>query len=180
MDRDGQPAARFNGARNKRKALNALLGLLSGLAADRRLRPEEAVLLDAWLREQQFLRGDADVTDILDATGDVLAAGEVSADGLEDLLGLVDTVLQYRTPDLEGQTDLANHLLGLVQGITADRALHDLEISHLNYWLARCGAADDWPFGILRKRMAAVLKDGVVTHDERAEGILPLLMVGAG
>lgn len=174
LDRDGQPLAGFNRGRNKRKALAALVGLLSGIAADRRLVPEEAVLLDTWLREHEALRGDPDVVDILDLTGDILADGVVTAEELDDLLGLVDTVLEYRAADIATPTDLSNQLQGLVKGITADRRLHDLEIVQLNGWLEVAGEEDRWPFNLLRRRVEMVLADGVVDAEERVD-LLALL-----
>lgn len=59
-------------------------------------------------------------------------------------------------------------LLGIAQGLLADRRLNDAEIGYLDDWLARHADTLDAGLGrVLHKRVLAVLADGVITEPER-------------
>lgn len=175
LDKDGQPSTNINYHHNVEKALDALFGVLSGIVADRSINEQEAVLLDAWLRENESLHDDPDVFDIMDATKDILSDGLVSADELKDLKGVVDTVLEYRLDLFPDQRQMTNHLLGLARGLTADSQLNDKEIKTLHRWLKKAWPLHSrWPANILIPRLREVLADGVVTETERTD-LLALL-----
>lgn len=60
-------------------------------------------------------------------------------------------------------------LMGMVTGIVADEALHDLEVQLLNTWLTennRC--AEEWPGSAIASQLRLVLADGVITAEERS------------
>lgn len=59
-------------------------------------------------------------------------------------------------------------LLGITQGILADRHLSDQEISFLNDWLtANDVIATAWPGDVVYARVRAALADGVISDAER-------------
>lgn len=172
LDEHGQPlATALNHSRNRRKALATLLGLCDGLVADRRFNDQELGYLDLWLRDQEALRNDADVIDILDLTGDILADGIVTADELEDLKGLLQTVVEGRlTEEEQEETQALNRLNGIVRGITADGVLHEREVHRLERWIANHRElARRWPADVIANRVESILADGVVTEEERKE-----------
>ncbi|MDM0109829.1 NAD-dependent DNA ligase [Variovorax sp. J22R24] len=60
-------------------------------------------------------------------------------------------------------------LVGIVQGLLADKALNDDEIHFLNGWLH--GAQDvalSWPGNVIHAQVQSALADGIVTAEERA------------
>lgn len=61
-------------------------------------------------------------------------------------------------------------LIGLCRGILADAELRDSEIVTLNDWLDRYGVMlPEWPGQVLARRVRAVLQDGVIEPEERAD-----------
>ena len=59
-------------------------------------------------------------------------------------------------------------LLGVAQGVLADRHLNDAEIHFLREWLRQSESiATAWPGNVVHARVRSVLEDGVVTEPER-------------
>jgi NAD-dependent DNA ligase len=61
------------------------------------------------------------------------------------------------------------HMIGLVTGIIADRALHDMEIKLLRTWLDEHSiVTQTWPGFVVARKIEEVVADGVVTDAERS------------
>jgi len=173
LDAHGQPLNRgLSWSRNKKKSLEALLGILAGLTADRRLDERELLVLDTWLREQEFLQNDPDVVDLLDCTSQILRDGVVTDDELEDAKELILTVLEYRSEPHERLRDAVNNLLGAIHGVVANRHLVDEEIYVLRRWLSETldgELVETWPGNLLHQRIESVMADGIITIEERQD-----------
>ena len=62
-----------------------------------------------------------------------------------------------------------NNLLGICSGLVCDGKLNDDEISYLRTWLLdNTELAGVWPGSIIATRVTDVLRDGIVTEEERA------------
>jgi hypothetical protein len=62
-----------------------------------------------------------------------------------------------------------SELMGLAEGLIADRQLNDAEILFLRQWLDKHDViACDWPGDVIHDKINAVLEDGVITDEERA------------
>jgi hypothetical protein len=97
LDNNGQPVVTgFNYSRNVEKAFDNLLGIISGIQADIELTNGEIVFLQNWLSDQQYLRSDPDVIDLLDALDSVLADGVITAEERADLSVLLNDFIEYR------------------------------------------------------------------------------------
>lgn len=60
-------------------------------------------------------------------------------------------------------------LTGIITGIVADGALHDLEIRMLNTWLTEhAEVTATWPGSSVAHLLREVLSDGVISHEERS------------
>lgn len=60
-------------------------------------------------------------------------------------------------------------LIGIVQGVLADKTLADAEIKFLADWLdANESIATTWPGNVLHEKLTAALADGVISADERS------------
>lgn len=71
-------------------------------------------------------------------------------------------------------------LIGLINGITADGQLHDMEIQFLRTWLSeQRRVAGHWLGSSIAAQIDLVLADGQITQEERA-GLLGLLQAAAG
>lgn len=163
---------KYNAERNKQKALYGLKGILFGVVADKSLNETELLYLECWARNQRALFRDGDCIDLLDAIGDVLADGVITAAELQDIKQLIEDISHYKyrsysEPDWEAGI---NTLLGYIQGLIADQALNDVEIHHISAWLNENGHLTDYyPANILTSRISRILADGIVTEDERDE-----------
>jgi hypothetical protein len=175
QDRDGQPPKAFHYRRNVAKALDSLRGICIGITADRSLNSHEILLLDTWIRDQQHLKSDPDVFDLLDLTGDILADGKVTKAELKDLMGLIDTVLEYGLDSGKEEYDSIELLLGYTKGLIADNLLNDKEIRHLRRWVREARSYyDKWPVSAIAERIESIMADKVITDEEREE-LLQLL-----
>jgi len=184
-DNNGQPPIAIHYRHNIFKAARQLLGILDGISADGQIDAHEAVFLDIWLRDQQFLRHVPDAIDLLDATGDLLKRDIITATQLSDLKQLVADVLRYNPIAKYGVhhiRDAINTLLGMCHGIVANRRLHNLELRSLHDWLTTTlggNVAETWPGNIIAKRIEAILADEVITEEERVDLLTTLdLLIG--
>ena len=179
LDQNGQPLnLNFCRAQNTEKAFEGLYGVLKGISSDKQISDGEILFLDAWLRDQAYLRKDPDVIDLLDAIQDILADGVVTKAERKDLLQLVKDILEFRDEfvyfDDNVKTQL-NIAMGIFSGISSDVTLTDGEIKFLKRWLKETEVLQDhWPVSTVFKVVKDALKDGVITEQERAE-ILQIL-----
>lgn len=68
------------------------------------------------------------------------------------------------------------HLLGMVTGMVADGQLHDLEIKLLSTWMTSYPeATTEFPGSVIARKVAEILKDGIITENERAHLLQVLL-----
>lgn len=66
-------------------------------------------------------------------------------------------------------------LVGIVQGVLADGALHDREIQFLDNWLTQAeNVSLLWPGSVLHAQVKHILADGFVTEEERAHLVATL------
>jgi NAD-dependent DNA ligase len=67
-------------------------------------------------------------------------------------------------------TKAAQTLMGICAGITADGVVHAREVQFLSTWLAEnAEAAAEWPGSEISRRVKAIMADGIVTDEERAD-----------
>lgn len=161
--------SQFNAARNRQRAAENLWGLCTGIMCDQNLNEREINFLELWLRDNEELKADPDAFDIYDCARDIVADGEFTAERRDDLLSLIGDVLQFRGHRSDHSQSAANNLLlGIIQGIMADRELNNREISSLERWLiGNESACTEWPAKMLLTKVRAITEDGIVTEEER-------------
>lgn len=170
LDKNGQPIGRFNDRANIEKSLNMLKGILLGIAADKRLRQSELLLLDVWIKNHEELANDPDIVDLTDALNDILADNVVNADELEDLFELINSINDYRKFGVFEEHHQINQLLGFLSGIAADDELNDSEILTLIEWLNQnASIMDNWPASIIVSKLNNILKDGEITYEDKED-----------
>lgn len=160
---------------NKNKAVETLIGILHGITADEFLKPIELQFLNLWLTENSFLKNDPDAIDILDCLSSINYRAQITKDEMEDLLSLLQTILTHRTID-NGRSESVsslNTLGGIIQGILSDSHLNDNEIHSLRAWLAQ-SKLNVWPASAIKIRIEEILKDEIITENER-NGLIDLL-----
>lgn len=83
----------------------------------------------------------------------------------------------YRNTMTQG----CSELLGLAEGLLADRKLLDEEIRFLSQWLTRHeNIASEWPGDVLFNQVTTILEDGLVSDDERTHLIQTLTKLVGG
>lgn len=173
LDQDGQPLQQgFNLGNNRRKALYGLLGICEGLTADQELTHDEVVFLDVWLKENyELLRGDPDYQDLVDHVTDVLEDGIATHEELDDLMGTLRTLVEYRADEALGtERGEMEFLLGFLRGISADQELNEYEILALRTWLRHTLLpTDKWPTSVLLERVRQIVKDRRIEDEEAAD-----------
>ncbi|MBF5055478.1 NAD-dependent DNA ligase [Alcanivorax sp. 521-1] len=148
-----------------------LVGLLNGIAADRRLNNIEVLYLSNWLNNNRYLKRDPDAIDLYDAASIILEDGIVTADERADLLNLARDVAYYRRVGPERSRDQStNELLGVLQGLGADGLINLEEAEFLVDWIAkRPQVQREWSVPDISQRLQAVLADGEVDETESNE-----------
>jgi NAD-dependent DNA ligase len=171
LDRHGQPKIKnFNAKRNVEKAVSGLLGILQGLTADQKIGEREVLFLDTWLRNQESIKDDPDLIDVVDLIGDILKDGIATRAELDDLHSLLTDIVEFREFPYLNAEARANELIGVITGVAADGELVDSEISLLHSWLnANADLVDEWPVSAISQRLRAALADGVISTDERTD-----------
>lgn len=180
LNKHGQPAnPAFHHHQNKNKALQDLLGVIQGMAADREINAAETVFLDAWLRDNSNLSNNPNYIDLIDLTTDVLADGLITEEESQDLLGLISCILEDQTDtDFANDKQAVQRLLGICKGMASDLKLRDLEILTLGAWLKHSEIWTDNPIANqIRDQLRRMLKDGVITEGERRELLTTLQQV---
>lgn len=67
-------------------------------------------------------------------------------------------------------TKAVQTLIGICAGITADGAIHEREVQYLSTWLTEHpDVASTWPGSEVATRVKAIMADGIVTADEKAD-----------
>ncbi len=169
LNSNAQPLNRLlNFSRNKEKAAYELKGILKGLTADEKINDLELLFLDLWLKEQEHLKDDGDVIDLLDLIGDILADGMISENELKELHSLANDIAEYKEADLAGYESEINELVNLLAGMAADGVLNDKEIYELLKWLLdHPDVKAEWPVNIITENLHHALEDGIVTEEEK-------------
>jgi len=165
-----QLADAFSFSREKQKALHGLMGILSGVVADKRLNEKGFLYLDVWLKNQQYLAEDSDVVELLNQVGEILEKGQISLEALDRMEAGIKKFLASKKADASGHIGRLEELIGFLAGQAADGILNDLEITALSKWLDSNDAVkDEWPASAIVSRLETILEDGIVTTEERAD-----------
>lgn len=164
--------SKFNYVRNKDKLLTNLISLIDGILSDGQVTKNEVLYLDTWLMEAEVISRNYCVRAIRNRAADILADGVATETELKffkaDLLKIQKQLLD--TPSLDLYSEEADrHLLeGLCKGMLADHQLVDEEVKYLNWWLSSNGALkNNYPGKELYQLVTEILKDGVITSEER-------------
>lgn len=161
VDGQGQPLNKgFGWYRNKEKALFTLKGMLRGYAADNALTELELLHLKAWLDSQETIQSDADVIDLQHDISRILADGHISQEELDEMLECIDCVIKYRLLDNPDFSAEINKLLGILEGVTADGEVNQLEVEKIQSWININDALiDAWPVRKLKESLNHLIEN---------------------
>lgn len=168
LDDHGQPLElRFNRLRNREKALYSLRGILLGVVSDQELAEQEVLFLDVWLKSQDNIQHHGDVVDLLDAIKNALDDRIITRSEMTDLLGVIDTIIEFGEQSSSEEEGLINELLGLLSGVAADAIITTQEYAVLTAWIESFQEThDSWPINILIPRLKKIAADKKVEEEE--------------
>jgi len=159
----------YHSIRKSEKAVQSLLGILSGLVADKTMNSNELLFLDMWLKSHKELHEDADVIDILDITSSILSNKSATEDELMDLKDLCSDILSHRRI-LESDVNSINHFLGLCIGCISDGKVNQQEFKKITLWIeSNKHLSEQWPISAISERVSEILKDNFASESELSD-----------
>ncbi len=150
------------------KAVHLLEGILKGIAIDSAINDYEIIELGTWINQHEEFSHLYPYKDIYAMLKDILEDGIVTEDEKDDLLWFCNKVTTSSTYYDLITSDL-QRLHGLVRGIIADKQITQNEIIKLQSWLFENEQlTSTYPYDEITSLITEVLKDGIVTVEEKA------------
>lgn len=149
------------------KAISTLRGMVAGISTDGLISEQEMAELTHWCSLHENLRGRHPFSELLPVIDRAISDGVIDSEERENILWLcgnfVDDCKYY-----DIITSSTQFLSGMIHGIMADNELSDAEIGALQLWLnANDFLQGTYPFDELSSLVTAIMKDKVVTVQER-------------
>lgn len=164
---DEQTYRRYTAPAELHKALNMLRGIMDGIQADSHITDGEAMELANWCSLHANLESYTPFAELLPLIRDAMADGRIDEEEREDILWLCQAGDPER-PYYDLVTSELQYLNGFAHGLLADGRLVDEEILALQRWIDdREDLMGSYPFDEIRALLAEILRDGVVTPEER-------------
>ena len=161
---------RFTGPAELHKAINTLVGLLSGVAIDRSVNESEFMEVQNWVELYRPIMDRHPFSEIIPVIDQALSDGVLSVDETDDILWLCRNLLgeDSFSAYYDVVTSSIQQLEGIIHGLVADNTITDYEIQQFQDWMdAHTFLAGTYPFDEVYSLLSSVLADQVVTDDER-------------
>jgi hypothetical protein len=140
------------------KALNTLLGILQGIAADKTINNDEMKLLGNWVEENMDYADRHPYNELFPLIFNAEKDGVLSHDEYEDILWGCQQAISQEYYDL-ATADIQT-LQAIVAGIASDGLVTETEVELLAEWLVeREHLRKCWPYDEVDTLVTAVLKD---------------------
>lgn len=147
------------------KAINTLLGILEGIAADQTINKAEMELLTQWVKDNQSLVDRHPYNELIPSIIQALADGRFTQEEQKNLTWLCTQLRSTEFYDLA--TSDIQRLQGVMTAIAADGIITETEVESLRSWLS---THEDlrtcWPYDELDSLLADVLKDHRIDPEE--------------
>lgn len=161
---------RFMKKEEMHKALNSLVGILTGIAVDGIVSEAESNEVQNWYSLHENLIKIHPFSEILPALKMAFADNVLDIEEVEGALWLCRKFLDTNSNKLyfDYITSQIQQLEGMLHGIISDGAITDDELSSLNEWLDNNDHLSGvYPFDEVYSLLLAAKEDGKVTDDER-------------
>lgn len=161
---------RFMKKEELHKALNALVGMLSGVVADGRVTEAESEEIKNWYSLHSHLINVHPFTEIFPALKMAFADDVLDVDEAEGALWLCQRFLDTKNEKLyfDCITSQIQQLEGMLHGIISDGEISDAEIEDLRKWLDENDYLSGvYPFDEVYSLLVSAREDGVISEDER-------------
>ncbi|UII56677.1 BRCT domain-containing protein [Cytobacillus spongiae] len=152
------------------KAVNSLLGIISGIKFDGVVTTEELEEITNWCNLHRHLKKKSPFSEIIPMIDDALFDNELTSEEMEDILWLCQRVIKSDEFDdyYNMITSSIQQLEGILHGMLADNVLSDEEISQLSKWMEdREFLKGSYPFDEIDSLLVSARSDGIISQDER-------------
>ena len=152
------------------KALNSLVGILSGVASDGTVSEAESQEIQNWYAIHEHLIKAHPFSEILPALKLAFSDDVLDIDEVEGALWLCQRFLDTKNDKLyfDYMTSQIQQLEGMLHGIISDGIITDDELSSLNSWLnGNDHLAGIYPFDEVYSLILAAKEDGMFSDDEK-------------
>ena len=159
------PYHAFTGRSRLDKAVNSLLGVIEGIAADSIITKEEAEFLSSWINENHDLALKHPFNELEPVVLRALNDGTLSATEKADLQWLCNALRSQEYYDVVA-ADM-QRLHGILTGIAADGRVTEAEVRELSAWIAKHQHLKScWPYDEIDTLVTSVLSDGHIDECE--------------
>lgn len=161
---------RFMKKEEMHKALNSLVGILSGIASDNTVSEQESDEIKNWYAVHEPLINIHPFSEILPAINHAFSDNVLDIEEVEGVLWLCEKFLDAKQGKLyfDYVTSEIQQLEGMLHGIISDGAISDAELESLSSWLnSNEHLAGVYPFDEVYSLLLAAKEDGSVSEDER-------------
>lgn len=156
---------RFTGKGRLDKSINSLLGLLEGIAIDKKVSEGEIVMLRMWLEDHQDVATKHPFNELVPRVASALTDGVLSEEEHEDLLWLCRRLKSNEFYDTV--TSDLQRLHAVVGAIASDRSISEEELRGLSAWLDEHEHLKTcWPYDEIGTLTTKVLQDGKIDDSE--------------
>ena len=148
------------------KAVNSLLGLLLGIAADRTISEQELRLLTSWVEENNNLVDRHPYNEIVPKVVAALADGIFTEEEQQDLVWFCNqwqsnTYYDIVTSDIQ-------QLQAVLAGVAGDGLVSEVEIETLSNWISdHEDLRSCWPYDEVDSLISSALKDRWIDPQEQ-------------
>lgn len=140
------------------KSINALLGIIEGVAIDGVIKKAEMTYLHGWIRDHEEVRDRHPYTELMPILGAALNEGILTKEERADITWLCERLTSdehrnYISADLQ-------RLRAILNGILADREISEAELQGLSEWLNdHTHLATCWPYDEVGSLVTCTLAD---------------------
>lgn len=163
---DHREYLKFSGRSRLDKAINSLVGLIEGIAADGKVTAGEMALLNLWLQENGDLRNKHPYNELMPVVEEALRDGDFSDEERADIFFVCEKLRSTEFFDVV--TADMQRLHGFLAGAMADGIVTEAELRTLSDWIDDHDQLKSlWPYDEVESVVSTVLRDGKIDADEQ-------------
>lgn len=163
---DHREYLKFSGRSRLDKAINSLVGLIEGIAADGKVMAGEIAFLGLWLQENSDLQGKHPYNELMPVIEEALRDGVLADEERADILFVCEKLSSTEYFDVV--TADMQRLHGFLAGAMADGVVTEAELRALSDWIADHDHLKSlWPYDEVESVVSTVLRDGKIDADEQ-------------
>lgn len=149
-----------------KKSINEIYGIIQGIDADNIINEKEIAFLQEWLTNNKNYEKSNFLGEIYKELQQIIEDNKISKEEKKQLLEMCETIKDK----FMDKKDCFSNLLGIIQGISCDKKINELELEHLNSWLNNNAILHghliyDKVYAIVKQ----VLEDGIISSEEEKE-----------